>query len=122
MPWPVGAILWPATPVAQPKKYFEEFYLKAVAAQHGRDLGGAAEIGAVGADHRKILRAAKQDALDERQNQLEMKQVQRPQPPSLRVRRLDHGEDAAGFQDARDQGGEPRMLVGIERLQARTWK
>jgi len=33
-----------------------------MAAQHGRELGGIAEIGAVGADHRKILRAAQQDA------------------------------------------------------------
>jgi hypothetical protein len=50
-----------------------------VAAQRSRDLSGAAEVRAVGADHRKILRAAKENPLDERQNDLEMKQVERPQ-------------------------------------------
>jgi hypothetical protein len=46
-----------------------------VAAQRSRDLCGTSEVGAVSTDHRKILRAAQQDALDERQNDLEMKQV-----------------------------------------------
>ena len=40
------------------EEVFREFHLKPVAAQRSRDLRGASEVGAVGADHRKILCAA----------------------------------------------------------------
>lgn len=52
------------------------------------------------------------------QHHLEMKQVERPQPPPLRIRGLNHGEDATRFQHARDQGGQASMLFRIECLQS----
>lgn len=87
-------------------------------AQDSGDLRGAAEVGAVGADHGKVLRATQQDALDERQDHLEMEQIERPKPPPFRIRRLDHGKDATGLQHARDQGRQLRMLRGVECLQS----
>jgi hypothetical protein len=82
-------------------------------AQHRRELDGVAEVGAVGADHRKVLRSAEEDAFYEWQNHLEMEQVQRPEPPVFRVRSFDHGEGAARFQHARDQGGQTSPVPAI---------
>jgi len=70
------------------------FHLQALGAQQVGEGPGVAEVGAVGADHGEVLGTPQQEALDQRQDHLQMEEVDGSQNPALGVGGLDHGEYA----------------------------